>query len=304
MALVFVLAGCSTSQEATVLPSVDGEPAFDAVLIEMLGTDDIDRYLAQQERRAADLMISCMAERGYEFSLPASALVPPQQDDVTTLDFAQDQGFDIVAAFERLVAFDGGAALINADPNENYMRGLTPAERASFITALDGSPATEAGQLPTETGCRGESGDIAFANWRLLNDKLPQWTGLAEARDTHPDMLDARATWRACMTDQGLDYAEPDSVVADVRTRMRVLVTERYADGGLPLVESEDGLVLAPEAQLLVDEVKGFEVEVAVANWRCRDAERLVFDQVDAEVQQDFVDRNRDLILAMVAERE
>jgi hypothetical protein len=266
---------------------------FDAVLIELFGTNDTEAYLVEAERDAAELVVTCMNDAGFEFQIPplTDSLDPPEPMD---LEAAQADGFGIIAGFRfQLSEFDVSVPQ-GYDPNVGYASTLSSEEFQRFFFTLDG-PEAEPGQRQ-EGGCNGLASDLAYADWLRFFEGLPNFTALGEERDTHPNWLEARAQWRSCMLDRGFDYAEPDAIRTDVISRMRNTVNEVYPGGQVPLIETDGDFTVDPEVDVLLDVLEQFERAAAVANVECTEPVADEFDKVERLVQQAFVDRNQDTI--------
>jgi hypothetical protein len=275
-----------------------GVAPFDAVLVELFGTNNTEAYLLEAERDAAELVATCMNDAGFEFQIPplADSLDPPEPMD---LEAAQADGFGIIAGFRfQLSEFDGSVPQ-GYDPNVGYASTLSSEEFQRFLFTLNG-PEAEPGQRQ-EGGCNGQASDLAYADWLRFLEALPNFTALGEERDTHPDWLEARAQWRGCMTDRGFNYAEPDAIRTDVISRMGNTVNEVYPGGQVPLVETDGNFSVDPEVNVLLVELEQFERAAAVANVECTESVADEFDQVERLVQQAFVDRNQDKIDELLA---
>lgn len=268
---------------------------FDAVLIELFGTADTDVYLASTERDAAELVVACMAEAGFEYQLspgPTEAI----PIDPTSLDDAQERGFGIITGFRRQISEMDLTVQGNQDPNLVYLSTLTAADIDRFVVALNGLPSDEPGQRPTNTGCNGEASVMAYADWTRFFEALPNYTALGEERDSHPDWLAARALWSDCMVERGFTYSEPDAIRSDVISRMNETVSESYPGGQVPLIEVDGRAVLDPDVDRLLTELTDFEQRAAVANVACSEPIASQLAAVEFEVQQAFVTRNQSAI--------
>lgn len=244
------------------------------------------------ERAAAELVVTCMNNAGFEFQIPPliETLDPP---DETDLEAARASGFGIIAGFRfQLSQFDFGSTQI--DPNVAYVRTLSQADFDRFYFTLDGAEA-EPGQRRTG-GCNTEASDEAYADWIRFSQALPNFTSMGEERDTHPDWLAARSEWRACMLDRGFDYAEPDAIRTDVISRMRDTVNEVYPGGQVPVIDVDGTPTVDPQVDALLSELEQFERAAAVANVECTAPLADQFDAVERLVQEAFVERNQDTI--------
>lgn len=282
---------CSASDE------MSGSAPFDAVLIDLFGTDDTGKYLADTKQAAAEIVATCMRDAGFEFRLSPTieTLDPPQRMDI---EAARTDGFGIVAGFRfQLSQFDLDP--VQLDPNERYLRTLSSAEFSRFFFTLDGAK-PEPGQR-SEGGCNTQASEEAYADWLRFSEALPNFTAMGEERDTHPDWLAARSEWRRCMLDRGFDYAEPDAIRTDVISRMRDTVNEVYPGGQLPVIEVAGTPTVDAQVDALLDELAQFERAAAVATIACTEPVADQFDAVERLVQQAFVERNQATIDELLA---
>lgn len=283
----------ATADAANATPGPAPLP-LDAVLIEVLGTDDIDRHRWDLERDAEQRLIDCMAAAGFEFIVPEPLPPGPSEAELTSRSFAAQKGFGIIDDFRTWLEETDIEAL-RRDLNVEYVRTLTRAEIDRYFLTLEGVE-PEPGRIASDPGCRGSAAEEAYAVWNDFVGLLPNHAAIAEERDTHPDWLAARAEWRECMLKRGYDYAEPDAIRSDVELRMNESVQSIYPDGRVPLVFEGGRFVLDPVVEPLLDELQRFEVTAAVANLDCTAPVADRFEDVEREVQQGFVDRNRSAI--------
>lgn len=278
-------------------PFTDEQFPFDAVLLELFGTTDVPAYLDAVERRSDELIAVCMREAGFEFELPVAAPAGPPESVTSTLEYAQNEGFGLVMGFRGAIESATRSTGDIDETNRSYLESLTAAELAAFFETLNGPPA-EPGQLQTEPGCSGQANLAAYAEWDRFLGALPQYTALGEERDTHPDWLDARDRWQACMIDRGFDYDDPDAIRTDVATRMESLMV---GDGDRVVIQTVDGVTLSPQIEALFAEALDFERGAAIANFECNEPLQPIFDAVEHDVQRAFVDRNAAVINDLLA---
>lgn len=288
---------CGSATNDSSLPS-DTLP-FDAVLIETLGTTDVDRYRYDIERNAEAELIACMADAGFDFIIPKALPPDPTEAELASKQFVETSGFGIISEFRRWVQTIDVEAQ-RSDPNRSYLTTLTGSEIQRYLATLDGEPA-EPGQIAENAGCRGEAAEIAYADWNRFHGALPNFTAMGEERDTHPDWLAARSEWRECLLDRGYDYSEPEAIRSDVENRMNQSVATVYPDGRVPLVFTDDTWRLDPEVEPLLDELQEFELAAAEVNYACTEPLAERFEAVEREVQQGFVDRNQTTIDELLA---
>jgi len=285
LALLLLLSACASSDNQA-LP-------FDAVVTEVFGTSDIDAYRYGIDRDASRLLAECMRAAGWEYTERTPLPPQPTEAELASLEFVTENGFGIVSTFLAWLASDNLTDQ-QRDPNLSYLQTLNAEEIAEYVVPLEGVE-PPLGEIREDTGCQGEA-TAAFADWDRFFDVLPQFTGMAEARDTHPDFVTARNDWQACMLNMGYDYAEPDVVRSDVTQRMNAQVAEVAPNGELPIEFVDGGWVVDPALMGLLDEIADFERSVALANHQCTETVSERFDAVEREVQQEFVDANQNTI--------
>lgn len=197
----------------------------------------------------------CMQRYGFQFwitpenPLPEDREFPYVVDDVP---WARRHGYG--SDLRRRVN-----ELRRSNPNQRYLRTLSPQRRAAAITALDGdrNKVLEV-QLPTGAVMgRSERGCSAEAERRLYGD-LGTWF---HAKAITADLLAIRRArvlgdpafaaavrrWSACMTGHGYAFASPDATrsafpdpqTAAVRTReIRLAVAEATCAGSSGLADT------------------------------------------------------------------
>lgn len=315
LAVALIISACSADDpiEATLPPSdtalspdtvlsretmASETLPFDDVLVELFGTTNTEAYLIDTDQRAAELVVECMNDAGFDFQIrPVTPTLEPP--DPTSLEAAREQGFGIIAGYRYQLSHTDLASLQADDPNLAYLSTLPSAEIERFFFTLDGAEA-EPGQRQ-EGGCNVTASDQAYTEWNRFLEALSNYTVLGEERDTHPDWVAARSDWRSCMIERGFDYAEPDALRTDVISQMRTTVNEVYPGGQVPVVRGADGFVVDPALDALLDELVQFERGAAVANVECTQPLADRFDAAERLVQQEFVDRHREAIDALLA---
>lgn len=290
LAFLLLVSACATDDDQA-LP-------FDAVVAEVFGTSDIDAYRYDVDRDASRLLAECMRAAGWEYIERTPLPQQPTEVELASLEYVTENGFGIVSTFLAWLESDN---LVDQrrDPNLTYLQTLTPDELTAYVIDLEGVEPPP-GQTREDSGCQGQA-TAAFTEWERFFDALPQFTGMAEARDTHPDFVTARTDWQACMLDMGYDYLEPEVIRSDVTQRMSVQVAEVAPDGQLPIELVDGEWIVDPTLMPLLDEIAAFERSVALANHRCTETVSERFDAVELEVQQEFVDANQAIIDELLA---
>lgn len=294
VAVLVLATACSSSGD-----DADAALPFDAVLLDLFGTDDVSEYRYQIERDAEARLVSCMADAGFDFIIGPPTPQATSDDLFAERTFVEEEGFGIITRFREWIAVADLDAL-GVDLNREYLNTLTGAQMQEYFLALEGEVA-DPGQISENPGCRGRAANEAYSVWNAFLQDLPTFTALGEERDTHPEWLAARTDWRTCMAAKGYDYPEPEMIRSDVQNRMNAEVAAEFANGGLPAVYGEDGWVLEPEAEAKLLELQAFEIDAATASWDCNQPLLERFRTVEREVQQAFVDRNQETIDELLA---
>jgi len=289
--LVASCSGASRAQQNSVAP-------FDQVLLDLFGTTNIDAHFAAIDRDVPAAIVACLNDAGFAMVAPpvGDPYVPPAEGDRAG---AESDGFGIIASFRHELR-EGG------DPGDqlqrsvaSYLATLTAAEIQRFVLVLDGEPA-EPGQV-TRDGCEYSAVGQAYRDWNRFFAALPNFTALAEERDSHPDWIAARGEWSDCMAGRGYEYAEPAAIRSDVQRQMRAKVNEAYPGGDIAAAVATGEEVLSAELDSFLDQLVAFERNAAVANIECTEPVADQFAAVEHEVQQAFVDLHRSTIDDLLA---
>ncbi|MFL1906022.1 hypothetical protein ACJWDR_44100 [Streptomyces tauricus] len=216
-----VLTGCTSIPARPTAPAVTASPARELSPAEQGRVDQAEQRLVQR----------CMVQEGFRywvfprvdadtFRAFTYRLV---QDDV---EWSREHGYG-----ERL-----RQAFFKAkkrDRNLSYQKGLTPAERDRYTTALQGGRDTPmlSARLPSGGTVRSPGGGcMRFARSELYGDVEAFFQADKIATDLtgvyvpkvmrDPRFTGALKAWSRCMRDlTGRDYADSDAARADVRKR-------------------------------------------------------------------------------------
>jgi len=184
---------------------------------------------ADQETQIQEAIEACMAGKGFEYiaaKTDAEAL-PDFTDSEARIEYATTNGFGLALAYDNPDyndAFDVNGA--SEDPNAAMVEAMSESERTAFDEALDGTP-DELAALETEVdpdtgeeitlgsaGCRGEAYETAYGNDAAYEAMAPLQAEIDERLVADSRYQELEATWRACMTDRGLDYENMEAVYA------------------------------------------------------------------------------------------
>lgn len=195
---------------------------------------------------------NCMAQLGFQVVLTSDTVpdaarsFPFVVDDVA---WARRYGYG--REFER--AADAGRA---TDPNETYIRGLSPQRRGAALRAFNGDPANGITVRLPSGGTIGHSvegcGSTAqrtlygdYATWYRANKIDQDLVGMSHLRvRLDPAYRAATARWAQCARAAGLPYPTPEalrgalSASAPAATEIRYAVAEAVCAGSSGLAQT------------------------------------------------------------------
>ena len=334
-----VAEAAGTVTEASTEPSAGtteaeagGEPE---TLADFLGfdfddPDALDARLAENERRAQELIAVCMAGEGFEYVPFASTDTPNMRVRRLVLDeeeYARDRGFGITTWYASDEAGEGDSET-SEDPNQAITATMSESERDAYFEALYGPPETDdegiqrRGDVPffgqPGGGCRGEAyEEVQGSIRRFIQTLAPALQDLNQRIQADSRVEEATGAWSACMADRGYQYESQFEVIryafGELGGRFEQIVnTEVDPFEGWSEEEVEDFLSertdeeiddfiqqAQDEAQADVDlealaALQQEERDLAMANYYCGQDLQKVLTIVRPEYEQWFIDQNRD----------
>ena len=232
-------------------------------------SDDPSQQLALYQQYQDDVA-TCMKELGFDYlpyapsdpQTPASRMPPDE--------FRRTYGYGIIAHYTQPELFDYDAPV---DPNQQAMQAMDETTRNAFVTALEGpgAPTQEVSPDPTKVGCkqaataRRQGVDVTAAS-RTLADALDASDAQIKAS---PEMLDAWRKWSTCMSGQGMEFTDVDSIASHIQQ----LAIEAYPElttGTTPEQLLSDP-VKGPSARARAAELQSTEADIAVADHDCQE---------------------------------
>lgn len=278
-------------------------PYFDALYG---GSSDEEMQLRNDTMQTA--AAACMKEQGFPYEPDTSSGI--SVDDAAggavewgSREFAEQYGYGVVSSPYSSPTVDDDWV----DPNADYLAGLSDGERAAWEEALYGMPVEAAtGPVPdwdwTTAGCMGEAAHEAdLAAGVAVGD--PESQGLIDELNALPEqaaaadaVVAAERDWSDCLAAAGHPgYEHKGDPMTDF--------TDRYGALARPETAPADGAEAADVDEAALSALQEEEIAVAVADLDC--AESSHYDEVLAAEQQrldqDFVDRNRAALDALVA---
>lgn len=249
--------GCSDDTATSEPPSQAEE------LNVLLGRSDPEvtkRVLETQVSNAQKSMVTCMADRGFDFvAMPVDAIMTlGPAATMPREEFAERYGLGHLP----LAGPNAPApALINEDPNEEVLAGMSATERDSWYTSADDCQVV-AEQQTAILGMTQSGMDVIEA--------------FEERVATDQRVVDAAAGWSTCMAEQGVLFSSPDAMEEHFQRVSQELIEAGAWDGASPRhAEYEEGIRL--------------EKQAATANLRCEPDFRSVEDEVIAEFRPELL---------------
>ena len=311
LAATLALAACSNepAPKPTPTPTDEGSP-LEALLQDYLGdwsNEDVTRQLVAME----DLVATCMAEQGFDYTPVDYAAMGLDLTGETlglewgSKEFAEQYGYGITTN-----PVLGEDAETPEDPNAEYVAGMTPTEQEAYYTALygvhhaemsDPQAVAEAGWYWLDLGCTGSAQNEVLSGDAAQQDQFAalqqEMTLMMEAAAADPRLAQVNADWAACMADAGFqDLAKVGDPEAALGAEVAALQQAAAAQID-PTVPTGPGSAEQVQAamQEQLDEITQREIDTAVADAQCRadvgydDARRAI----DTEYQVQFLAEHR-----------
>jgi hypothetical protein len=293
--------GSGASQPEDAQPY--GRPA-DTPLNRFLGTDSSGTRarFSKQRQRQQQLVAECMARHGFRY-IPVDppgavgavgalgAADPVGAPVLTRRQFVDRYGFGISttagptepAGSSGSTGPHGRTTSTTAidDPNAALVSALSASARRAYDEALYG-PGAGSPNAPGPTGCEGEA--MAALASRTIDPVVargePEIARLYQQVAADPRVEAAEHVYAICMAKAGYHAVrQPQDALDLVNQRLR-----QVSEGG---DASDPGLMA---------ETRRFELRVARDDYRCGLPLERVRLVVQRDVEQDFIDANRDLL--------
>lgn len=281
----------------------------DTPLSRFLGSDagGTEARFSKQRRQQQQLVADCMARRGFEYvpvdpptrAGPVAASPDGKAANLTRRQYLDRYGFGIstvitasgTASYSAPASTSGTSSSTSTtafdDPNSAIVRALSADARRAYETALYGT----GGATAASGGCQSEA--MAALAARPVDAVIPQVEAelnqLYQQVTADSRVLAASRSYATCMANAGYHgVRQPQDALDLVNQRLlqaRTIASPPPPDGAAP---SYDRKLLA--------ETRRYELRVAKDDYRCGlplERERLA---VQRELEQGFIDRNRDLL--------
>lgn len=242
------------------------------------------QLIVQQQQADADI-VQCMRSAGFFYAVGSAedrfrsgAFVGDE-----SREFASQNGLGITTSFAKALAADAAQAVPDAAmTNLDYVASLTPEQATEYDNALVGSVelATQ-GQSFEPAGCWGSAFTDILRTVAVIDEFEPQIAALNSRLSSDPRVLGFQAEWSECMTGSSYRFANETAMVDDVYARL--LDIELVEEGGITRLASRDAL----------DALIGYEQQVAVASFDCRQSFSGELNRLRFDYEREFLDDNR-----------
>lgn len=311
-AVTTTLAACgSPSSTASVTTSADGASGTGSPLADLFSAS------GASQRAMEDGIAACMRSRGWQYT-PNAALAP-----VTVFGGAGDPkfreqygyGISTQPPAGSLVGGAGGAVSVSGsaadDPNAEYIKTLSEADRARYDKDLFGAPAAGASAAdgsaqPIQIGgpdadpntCLSQAQQAVAKTHPEMSDAYNKRVGeLTSSMTKDPKMAAALTRWSQCMARSRWVYPTQEAAFADLQTRYdQILGIHSPTPGAVPQSEVVDfgttptTVALNPDQQAKVAKLQVEEKAIAKADAAC-ETEHLA--KVRRDLEQDVVAKIR-----------
>lgn len=318
-ALGVALTGCATGEPE---PTETPKGALEVFFEEMWG--DYDEEQSQSDQiRIEELKAECMSDLGFEYIPvdpmggviiePEPASTDDDQPEWGTLEFAKKYGYGVTTDPWG----DQGGGVVDPmpiddweDPNAEIVEGMSEAEQTAYYAALYGEPMEEPLSPDDEwvqpswedMGCSGYAehevyGDMLYGGGEddPFQELQEEMSMMWDAMQTDQRIAEADAAWAVCMADGGFPgYAKLADAEQGFYTRTDEIRNEVY-EGISPDSGEEEWMAAEDEIQRRLAELSDEEIELAVADFTCRDDVDYmeIQTEVNLEYQQEFYDAHK-----------
>lgn len=235
---------------------------------ELLGIDIALRAgdLVELERAAEQGVVECMQAAGFEYvavDFASQFELGAEAEDPESRSYAELNGYGISIR----PAIDVPKPEDFVDPNDDIQSQLSEAELEAYSLALNGSTPPDGEPLAPQdrSGCVAQEYGAVYAA-RAEYSAVEEFFGefgaeLAELEQrfqSDPRFVELEAEWSSCMAEQGFTVLVREEIFVQLNLRMSE-VAPLLVGGEEPSAEVEQ----------MMDDVRDWERQVAVADWDC-----------------------------------
>ncbi|UZN02075.1 hypothetical protein [Cellulomonas sp. S1-8] len=287
-----VLAGCTDGGSAA--PSDDETGPMTAFFEDMGGSMN-EEDIEEQQRRVEEIVATCMAEEGFEYTPAEPMTGAVNSDDMPEWDskeYAVQYGYGATTSDEL---YGGGEDYV--DPNADYIASMSEGEQTAFYEALYGispevdpeaDPEAEVEYNWEEAGCQGRASHEVYEQDQIWEDPAVQ--DLMDEMNTEyenladdPALREAQEEWAACIAEAGFDFATPDEAQQSIYDEVNVL-WEAVAPTD-PEAEVDPEAPMAEPDPAAMAELKEKELALAAADYECKESSGYLEAQKAANLE-------------------
>lgn len=292
---------------------------------------DVERIEA--EREVQDAIAACMRAQGFEYlqrdptdlefnDRGFGHRVDADGRREGSVEWAAKYGFGFsTLAFPQsqvgpaLVGYDQEEREVNLNPNADYVANLSPEERTAYRAALSGTEEdyenTDFADRPYGLGCSGEARqehglDLQERQISVFEEFGDDLSEIADLSATHPTVLAVEREVSECIAKSGFEWIDSQTAGSSIKVSLGPVYeaanslgrTDEEVAAGAPYKEFPD------EIKDQLAEVQRAEIAHAMAIFECGGGAtgryNDVFTAVRNEMQQEYIDDNRDRLDAFI----
>lgn len=317
IALALTIAACSGGSNGDDGPTEVQAGPLDEFFEQMYGDwdeDESNRQMMEVEEITAD----CMAELGFEYTpvdYSTQGGVSFSSDDLDvewgSREFAEQYGYGATTdpwSDQEMPEPDPGDEWV--DPNQEYVESMSESEQTAYYAALYGEQTFDENADPdepiewdwTQGGCSGKAQHEVYEVGTGMDDDSFQalqeeMNTMWESMMSDPRIAEATAEWGACMADAGYSgLASTEDAQNLIYDKVNAIYEEAYSDVSFDEnTTEEDFAALDKAVQDQISALTAEEIEIAVADFDCRDDVGLdaIQQKINLEYQQEFVDTHK-----------
>lgn len=285
-----------------------------------MSEEEMQALNEEQNRKVEELVAACMAEQGFDYEPNVQSAgvsySSEQYEGMEPLEYAQQYGYGMTTWEDTPTGQEMSQQEPDeyVDPNADVYETMSETERAAWDAALWGAPQEYDEEADAESyeydwesaGCYGsaqhqiyevDSPDAAL----IALQQDPQYAELFDGMNdlytnlaSDPKMSDLNSKWSSCMADAGYPgFSTVDDAMNSINEAQNALYEDVDEDAWA------DPSYTGPD----LTELKTQEIATATADFTCR-AEIDYEDEslrIQFELEQEFLDQNRDAIDSYVA---
>lgn len=331
------LTGC-TKGDSSATANLEEGPLSTYMAALWDGEEYTQEQYDEELKQTEELVAACMQNEGFEYVPDVNNGGVVFSDDSEdegpqwgTEEFAKEFGYGITT--DPWGGEMTGGEDDYVDPNGDYVNSLSESEQEAYYETLYGTGPTEEQMLEmeesgnyesdwTQEGCQGaarheisQDADGATAAYEdpefteLFAEIENMYAAIWDPEQKSEEVAALDAKWSDCMSEQGYtEFATSDDANMQISDEVNAIYEGVWGDGSEQITESQ-ATELQKQADAEVKKLTEREIEVATANWKCKD--KIGYDKelqkLQFELEQQFVDEHKaelDALLAKYSTKE